>query len=193
MIQIDLKGSRLPQRNSSLLDCALPGVVTIIDANFGNVAHLSLGYGNTSYLYFINCGLRQISQSTFGGFHGLKTLQLNQNKVIVEPNAFKGLSHLTFLSVDKSSLRDIDPHWFAPLKKLTRLSLMKNQVLELEPMAFSALTKLKQLYLQFNLLKYITRRPFSKLRRLTKLNLSLNIIDFIEQGSFEDLTRLRCS
>ncbi|XP_051274354.1 toll-like receptor 13 [Dicentrarchus labrax] len=189
-LEVDLKGSRLPQTNTTLLDCATPHVVVIADANLGNVAQLSLGRGKTSRLYLINCGLKQISRTTFGGYQGLKTLQLNQNKVVIQQDTFKGLTHLTFLSFDKSNIRDIDPEWFIPLKKLNRLSLMKNDITELPPNVFSALTTLEQLYLQFNLLKYITRKPFSKLRRLKKLNLSLNIIDFIEEGSFQDLTKL---
>lgn len=193
MIQVDLKGSRLPQTNSSLLDCATPPVVVIADANLGNVAHLSLGRGNTSRLYLINCGLKQISRTTFDGYQGLKMLQLNQNKVVIQPDTFEGLTRLTFLSFDKGKIRDVDPNWFVPLKKLTRLSLVKNEITELTPNLFSALTQLEQLYLQFNLLKYITRKPFSKLRRLMKLNLSLNIIDFIEEGTFQDLTRLKYS
>ncbi|XP_070708148.1 toll-like receptor 13 [Pempheris klunzingeri] len=189
-VEVDLKGSRLPQTNYSLLDCATPPVVVIADADLGNVDHLSLGRGNTSRLYLINCGLKRISRTTFDSYQGLKTLQLNQNKVVIQPDTFKGLSSLTFLSFDKGKIRDIDPKWFAPLKRLTRLSLMKNEITELAPKVFSVHTQLEQLYLQFNLLKYITKNPFSKLRRLTKLNLSLNIIDFIEEGSFQDLTRL---
>lgn len=189
-LEVDLKGSRLPQANSSLLDCPFPRVVVIVDANLGNVAQLSLGRGNTTRLYLLNCGLKQISPTTFKGYPQLTTLQLNQNKVIIEHDTFKDLNHLTFLSVDKSKIRDIDPKWFVPLKKLNRLSLLKNEITELSPKVFSALTQLEQLYLQFNLLKYITRKPFSKLRKLSKLNLSLNIIDFIEEGTFEDLTKL---
>ncbi|XP_070846835.1 toll-like receptor 13 [Chaetodon trifascialis] len=189
-VEIDLKGSRLPQINSSLLDCDTPPVVVIMDANLGNVARMSLGRGNTSKLYLINCGLKQISRTTFDSYRGLKTLQLNQNKVVIQQDTFEGLTDLTFLSFDRSKIRNIDPNWFIPLKKLTRLSLLKNEITELPPQVFSVLTQLEQLYLQFNLLKYITKKPFSKLRRLRKLNLSLNIIDFIEEGSFHDLARL---
>ncbi|XP_020493189.2 toll-like receptor 13 [Labrus bergylta] len=190
-VEVDLKGSRLPQNNSSLLDCPSPPMFIMMDANFGNVDQLSLGRGNTSKLYLINLGLRQISRTTFDGYKGLKTLQVNQNKLIIEPDTFNGLTHLTFLSFDKSKLHEIDPNWFVPLINLTRLSLLKNEITELPPKGFSALIHLEQLYLQFNLLKYITRKPFSKLRRLKKLNLSLNIIDFIEEGTFQDLTCLR--
>eukprot|EP00064_Thunnus_orientalis_P004565 superscaffoldBa00000416_g4577 len=190
-VEVDLKGSKLPQRNSSLLDCATPQVVFIVHANLGNVAQLTLGKGNTSRLYLNNCGLKEISRATFDGYSRLKTLQLNQNKVVIQQDTFQGLTSLTFLSFDRSKLRDIDPNWFIPLKSLTRLSLMKNEITELTPKVFSALTQLEQLYLQFNLLKYITREPFSKLRKLNKLNLSLNIIDFIEEGSFRDLMSLR--
>ncbi|XP_040922374.1 toll-like receptor 13 [Toxotes jaculatrix] len=190
-IEVDLKGSKIPQQNSSLLDCATPPVVIIIDANLGNVAPLSLGKGNTSKLYLINCGLKQVSHSTFNGLQGLEMLQMNQNKVVIQPDTFKGLASLTFLSLDKSKIRDIDPNWFYPLKSLTCLSLLKNEIFELTPKVFTSLTQLQQLYLQFNLLKYITKKPFSKLKALKKLNLSLNLIDFIEEGSFEDLTDLR--
>nr|USC27895.1 toll-like receptor 13 [Sebastiscus marmoratus] len=189
-VEVDLKGSRLPPTNSSLLDCDTPPVVVIMDAKLGNVAQLSLGRGNTSRLYLINCGLKQISRTTFDGYRGLKVLQLNQNKLDIQPDAFKGLTRLTFLSFDRSKIRDIDPNWFIPLKELTRLSLLKNEITELTSNVFSALTRLEQLYLQFNLLKYISKKPFSKLRRLKKLNLSLNIIDFIEDGTFQDLTSL---
>ncbi|TKS89932.1 Toll-like receptor 13 [Collichthys lucidus] len=188
-IEVDLKGSKLPQTNSSLLNCATPRMVIIMDANFGNVAQLSLG-GNTSKLYLNNCGLKQISHTTFD-YHGLVTLQMNGNKLIIQQDTFKNLNNLSFLGLDKNRLRDIDPNWFIPLKKLTRMSLMKNEITELTPKAFSALTQLEELYLQFNLLKYITKKPFSRLRKLRKLNLSLNIIDFIEEGTFEDLKSLR--
>ncbi|XP_070783197.1 toll-like receptor 13 [Enoplosus armatus] len=190
-VEVDLKGSRLPQTTSSLLDCDTPSTVVIVDANLGNVAQLSLGRGNTSRLNFINCGLTQISCTTFDGYQGLKALQLNQNNVVIQRDTFKALTHLTFLSFDRSKIHDIDPDWFVPLKKLTHLSLLKNEITGLAPKVFSGLTRLEQLYLQFNLLKYITKKPFSKLRRLTKLNLSLNIIDFIEEGSFQDLTKLK--
>ncbi|KAM6963459.1 uncharacterized protein LKV04_019530 [Tautogolabrus adspersus] len=190
-VEVDLKGSRLPQSNSSLLDCPSPPMFIMMDADFGNVDQLTLGRGNTSKLYLINLGLKQISRTTFDGYKGLKTLQMNQNKLIIEPDTFNNLTQLTFLSFDKSKLRDIDPNWFVPLKNLTRLSLLKNEITELPPKGFSALINLEQLYLQFNLLKYITNKSFSKLRRLIKLNLSLNLIDFIEEGTFQDLTCLR--
>ena len=186
-----MKGSKLLHPNSTLLDCATPQVLFILHANLGNVAQVPLGKGNTGRLYLINCGMKEISRTTFEGYKRLKTLQINQNKVIIHEDTFQGMSHLTFLSFDRCKLRDINPNWFLPLKTLTRLSLLKNEITELTPMVFSVLTKLEQLYLQFNLLKYITKKPFSKLRRLDKLNLSLNIIDFIEEGSFQDLTRLR--
>nr|XP_020461930.1 toll-like receptor 13 [Monopterus albus] len=190
-VEVDLTGSRLPQHNSSLLDCATPPVVILKNANLGNVAQLSLGAGNTSKLYLINCGLKRISRTTFHGFQRLEFLQLNQNKVVIQPDTFKDLPDLSFLSFDKNKIRAIDPKWFIPLKKLTCLSLPKNEITELPPKAFSALTQLKELYLHFNLLKYITKKPFSKLCSLLKLNLSLNIIYYIEEGSFQDLTSLR--
>lgn len=193
MIQIDLKGSRLPQSKSSLLDCATPAVVVISDANLGNVAQLSLSKGKTRRLYLINCGLQQISHTTFYGFKGLEMLQLNENKVVMQQDTFEGLTNLNFLSFDKCKIRDIDPKWFIPLKSLKRLSFSKNEITELTSNVFSALVQLKELYLHFNLLKYITMNPFSKLWSLTKLNLSLNIIDFIAEGSFQDLKSLRYS
>lgn len=190
-IQIDLKGSKLPRGNSSLLDCRTPSKVFIIDANFGNVANMSLGSGRMKILDLINCGLKRISHLTFARQKGLKVLQLNQNNVDIQPDAFRDLTHLTFLSIERNKIRDIDPDWFIPLKNVTCLSMLKNQITELPPEGFSALTQLQQLYLQFNLLKYITRKPFRNLRRLKKLNLSLNIIDFIEEGTFQDLTNLK--
>ncbi|KAL7371994.1 hypothetical protein ABVT39_008181 [Epinephelus coioides] len=190
-IMVDLKGSRLSRTNFSLLDCGAPREVFIADANLGNVAQMSLGRGNTSRLHLINCGLTQISHITFDGYRGLKVLQLNQNKLGIQWDAFKVLTNLRFLSFDRSEVCDINPNWFVSLKKLTVLSLVKNEITKLPPNVFSALTRLDRLYLQFNLLRYITKKPFSKLRMLTKLNLSLNIIDFIESGTFEDLTRLK--
>ncbi|XP_029312425.1 toll-like receptor 13 [Cottoperca gobio] len=189
-VEIDLKGSRLRRTTSSLLDCDTPPVVVINDANLGDVGHLSLGRGNTSILSLNNCGLKHISRTTFKGYRGLKTLQLNKNQLKIQRDTFNDLTLLTFLSFDRSEVRDIDLYFFAPLKKLTHLSLLNNKITRLTPKVFSALTRLEQLYLQFNLLKSITNKPFSQLRRLTKLNLSLNIIHFIETGTFEDLTNL---
>lgn len=193
LIQVDLKGSRLPQSNSSLLDCATPLEIVIMDANLGNDSQLLLRKSKTKSLYLINCGLKQISHSTFYGFKGLKTLQLNENKIIIKQDTFKGLTHLKFLSFDKCKMRDIDPDWFIPLKNLNSLSFSKNEITELTTNVFSALSYLEELYLHFNLLKAITMNPFSKLWRLTKLNLSLNIIYYIEEGSFQDLHSLRYS
>ncbi|XP_074519569.1 uncharacterized protein LOC141785272 [Halichoeres trimaculatus] len=189
--EIDLKGSRFPQGNRSLLECSTPPMLILKDANLGNVAQLPLGKGNTSKLYLDNLGLKQISNATFSGYKGLKTLQMNRNRVVIEKDTFKDLTQLTFLSFDKNKIRDLDPEWFVNLRNLKRLSLLKNEITELPPKVFSALLELEELYLQFNLLKYITKKPFSRLRKLQKLNLSLNIIDFIEEGTFEDLTSLR--
>ncbi|KAL6095162.1 uncharacterized protein ACO6RY_16420 [Pungitius sinensis] len=189
-VEVDLKGSRMPRDNYTLLGCDTPPMVIIEDADLGDVSTLSLGRGNTSRLYLNNCGLKQVSPTAFAGYRGLTTLQLNKNKLHLHSDAFQGLSRLTFLSFDSSQISDIDPDWFVPLRGLTRLSLVKNEITELPPKVFSGLSRLEQLYMQFNLLKYITRKPFSGLRRLIKLNLSLNIIDFIEAGTFSDLTRL---
>lgn len=171
---MDLKGSRLPGANDSLLDCEAPPTVVIEDADLGS----------TGRLHLINCGLKRISRTTFEGYRGPKTLQLNQNPLDIQRDAFQGLTRLEFLSFDRSRIRDVDPDWFAPLTSLTRSSLPKNEITELVPKVFGALTHLEQLYLQFNLLKYISKQPFGKLRKLTKLDLSLNIIDFIEVGTF---------
>ncbi|MED6231463.1 hypothetical protein ATANTOWER_016487 [Ataeniobius toweri] len=109
----------------------------------------------------------------------------------VESDTFRGLTELTFLSLDRNRIRNIDLRWFVPLKSLHRLSLMKNEITELEPNVFHALTQLEQLYLQFNLLKSLKKKTFGNLYRLKKLNLSLNLICFIEEGTFQDLKNLR--
>ncbi|XP_041672319.1 toll-like receptor 13 [Cheilinus undulatus] len=189
-VDVDLKGSKLAQANSSLLDCSTPFLLLMKDAKFGNVAQLASGSRKTNELYLINVGLKQISRTTFTGYEGLKTLQMSQNEVIIEQDTFKDLTQLVFLSLDCSRLRDIDPNWFAPLKKLKQLSLLKNESTALPPMGFSALIHLEQLYLQFNLLKYITKKPFRMMQRLKILNLSWNIIYFIEEGTFQDLKSL---
>lgn len=190
-MQVDLKRSRLPETNSSLMDCDTPSMVVINNANLEHVTQLSLGRGNTSELYLNNCGLMRISRTTFDGYPGLRTLQLNRNAPDIQRDTFLGLNHLTSLGVDSCRVRDVDPNWFVPLKKLTRLSLIKNDISWLRKNVFSKLNKLEELYLQFNMLKYIVNKPFSKLRRLIKLNLSSNIIIFIKSHTFEDLINLR--
>ncbi|XP_035987945.1 toll-like receptor 13 [Fundulus heteroclitus] len=190
-VQVDLKGSKLPQSNVSLLDCPTPTTLIFMEAKLGNVARLSSGRRSTSKLCLTNCGLKQISNSTFEGFAALKTLCLDKNAVVIEPDAFRGMTTLRSLNLDRNRIRDIDPRWFLPLKTLTQLSLMKNEITELEPSVFHALTQLEQLYLQFNLLKSLKNRTFSNLFKLQRLSLSLNIICFIEPGTFQDLKNLR--
>ncbi|MEQ2243488.1 hypothetical protein ILYODFUR_007492 [Ilyodon furcidens] len=190
-VEVDLKGSKLPASNTSLLDCPTPPTLIINEAKLGNVARLSSEMSSTSKLYLINCGLKQISNSTFEVFTALKTLYLNKNSVDIKSDTFRGLTELTFLSLDRNRIRNIDLRWFVPLKSLHRLSLMKNEITELEPNVFHALTQLEQLYLQFNLLKSLKKKTFSNLYRLKKLNLSLNLICFIEEGTFQDLKNLR--
>lgn len=188
-MQVDLKRSRLPETNSSLMDCNTPSMVIINHANLEHVTQL--GRGNTSTLYLNNCGLKQISRTTFDGYPGLKTLELNRNAPDIQRDTFIGLTHLTNLGMDSCRVRDIHPDWFVPLKKLTRLSLIKNEISWLTKNVFSKLNNLEELYLQFNMLKYIMNNPFSKLRSLIKLNLSSNIILFIKNHTFEDLINLR--
>ncbi|KAK2884877.1 toll-like receptor 13 isoform X1 [Channa argus] len=189
-LKVDLKGSRSPQSNSSLLDCVTPLWLTIMDANLGNLAQLPLGKGRKHRLYLINCGLKEVSRTTFDSFKGLRTLQLNANRVIIQKDTFNGMTNLTFLSFDKCNIRDVDPNWFVSLKNLTRLSVTKNEITELEPYVFSALNKLEELYLHFNLLKFISSEAFRKLWKLKRLNLSLNIIHYIAEGAFQDLKNL---
>ncbi|XP_063748664.1 toll-like receptor 13 isoform X2 [Eleginops maclovinus] len=190
-VEVNLKNSRLPETNSSLLDCDTPRMVILNFAKLENVAQLSFGRGNTSQLYLNKCGLKQISRTTFEGYPGLKKLQLNGNSLDIQQDTFQGLTQLTLLSMDSSKVHDINPNWFVPLKKLTRLSLINNEITWLTFNVFSKLTNLEALYLQFNLLKYITNKPFSRLRRLLKLNLSMNSIIFIKDHTFEDLINLR--
>ncbi|KAM4624501.1 uncharacterized protein ACJ7VT_005351 [Polymixia lowei] len=190
-VEVDLRGSRLPPRNASLLDCALPKMVIIENAFLGDVDGLQLGGRNACKLLLNKCGLKKISRTTFDGYKGLKSLQLNTNNLVIHPDTFRDLSNLKLLSFDNSNVRDIDLNWFTPLKKLFYLSIPKNEITELLPNTFSALSNLKQLYLQFNVLKRIQRKSFSNLRKLWKLDLSLNTIHYIEDGSFQDLTRLR--
>ena len=161
-VDVDLRGSKLPSNYSAFLDCPTPTMVVLENGNLGDVgqSQLTKNRSKTKILFLNNCGLTDISQTTFKGFEDLQTLQMNRNRLKIHSGTFTELTALTFLSFDRSRVQELHPEWFVPLRNLTRLSILKNLITELAPNTFSSLLSLTELYMQFNLLKYITKRPF---------------------------------
>ncbi|XP_041737851.1 toll-like receptor 13 [Coregonus clupeaformis] len=191
-LEINLGRSKLPPNVSVLLECSTPNMVVLEKANLGDLGETQLVQDGrkTKRLYLVDCGLKDISHTTFRSLGGLETLQLNDNKLNIQMDTFTGLRNLTFLSLDRSKIRELNPRWFLPLRNLRCLSVIGNEIIEFIPNTFSDLQNLEELYMRYNVIRYITNQPFSKLSRLVKLDLSLNIIKYIEEGSFRDLENL---
>nr|XP_034995831.1 reticulon-4 receptor-like 1 [Zootoca vivipara] len=135
----------------------------------------------------------QISLLLRGHFSpSLVTLWLYSNNVtFVDPNAFRGFSHLEELDLgDNPNLQELSAKTFQGLSRLHALHLYKCGLSSLPGGIFSGLHNLQYLYLQDNRLGYLHDDLFVDLVNLSHLFLHGNRLWSLHQNTFRGLVNL---
>lgn len=80
-VEINLGRSKLPPNVSVLLEFSTPNMVVFEKVNLGDLGESQLVKDGSKIkiLYLVDCGLKEISHTTFQSLEGLETLQLNDN------------------------------------------------------------------------------------------------------------------
>ncbi|KAF7237441.1 Nyctalopin [Varanus komodoensis] len=171
------------------------------------------GLANLISLDLSHCNLFEIHPFVFTHLPSLEALDLTANNMRYLPQAFRSLTGLTRLSLERNrieaigrdSLKDMEALkelnlrrnriWtiqkdaFLPLDQLGVLNLGHNRLSDLPNQLFAGLTQLKTMHLEANRLTRIGC-PFSSLRSLRKLYLNNNRIFSVDGSAFSHLGEL---
>lgn len=126
-------------------------------------------------LYKLDLSNNQIHSVKRGAFAGLRRvtqllLESNPELVILEPEAFLGLSSLQMLNISSSRILALRKNTFDGLTSLRHLLLRSNMIVEIEDGAFRSLTSLVSLDMRGNEIRYFTKVVFNDLKSLRNLS-----------------------
>lgn len=126
-------------------------------------------------LYKLDLSNNQIHSVKRGAFAGLRRvtqllLESNPELVILEPEAFLGLSSLQMLNISSSRILALRKNTFDGLTSLRHLLLRSNMIVEIEDGAFRSLTSLVSLDMRGNEIRYFTKVIFNDLKSLRNLS-----------------------
>lgn len=126
-------------------------------------------------LYKLDLSNNQIHSVKRGAFAGLRRvtqllLESNPELVILEPEAFLGLSSLQMLNISSSRIMALRKNTFDGLTSLRHLLLRSNMIVEVEDGAFRSLTSLVSLDMRGNEVRHFTKSVFSELKSLRNLS-----------------------
>jgi len=126
-------------------------------------------------LYKLDLSNNQIHSVKRGAFAGLRRvtqllLESNPELVILEPEAFLGLSSLQMLNISSSRIMALRKNTFDGLTSLRHLLLRSNMIVEVEDGAFRSLSSLVSLDMRGNDIRYFTKLVFSDLKSLRNLS-----------------------
>lgn len=126
-------------------------------------------------LYRLDLSNNQIHSVKRGAFAGLRRvtqllLESNPELVILEPEAFLGLSSLQMLNISSSRITSMRKNTFDGLTSLRYLLLRNNMILEIEDGSFRSLNSLVTLDMRGNDIRYFTKSIFNDLKSLRNLS-----------------------
>ena len=152
---------------------------------FCNCRPAGHGDGETgTALHLKNC--------TFAASLHVETVDLEGRNIgSIEPDALKGLSHLTGLQLQNNDLTTLPAEAFRDLTSLQYLSLDNNSLATLPAEVFRDLTSLQYLYLDNNKLATLPAEVFRGLTSLQHLYLMNNKLTTLPAEVFRDLTSLQ--
>ncbi|XP_035699136.1 uncharacterized protein LOC118431848 [Branchiostoma floridae] len=159
----------------------------VTDVSAGALARLQ----HLEFLGIVGSNLPVLEPGSFS-LPEARWLSLRQNKIhTIEPRAFDGSRHITFLDLHGNDLHVVMTASFRGLTSLTSLDLDFNRIKHVMACAFESLLSLESLSLESNELNALKKHWFCGLSRLEVLNLAKNKIADIHQGSFQALQALR--
>jgi Leucine-rich repeat (LRR) protein len=149
--------------------------------------------GLSSLTKLVITGFKQLTRIISIPAATLEHIELSDNCIyMIETDAFRLLSKLTHLNLDKTflSAEQAFPA-FAYLTSLEQLSLRTNMIYSLEGLKSIYLPRLRVLNLCVGQVTKLSKQTFATLPGLCELIVSYNQIMEIEQGAFDGMVNLR--
>ncbi|GFR20910.1 uncharacterized protein TNCT_133691 [Trichonephila clavata] len=156
-----------PLQNLVLLDLKIQKTITF--RNFSNLRRMTL-------LHIENTEYKKIKQSDMEWLpRKLETLFFVNTKTLrIEPNAFKKLKKLEFLSFRKNDIKSIESNMFP--ENLLQLILSDNKLKSLPSDLSAALPKLNNIYVENNRITSFAEAPFGKFPDLAYIQIEGNLV-----------------
>ncbi|KAJ7310389.1 hypothetical protein JRQ81_007303 [Phrynocephalus forsythii] len=148
------------------------------------------GLRNLISLDLSHCNLFEIHPFVFSHLPSLEALNLTANNMRYVPEAFRSLTRLTRLSLERNHIEVVGRDSLKDLAALKELSLRKNRIWTIQGDAFSQLGRLGVLNLGHNRLSDLPNLLFSGLGQLKALHLEANWLTRVG-CPFHSLHRLR--
>ena len=162
-----------------------------VDGNVGcdEVSDADLAQARELFIY--QRGITSLSAGDFDGLSGLKTLNLETNRIRELPDGiFDDLTSLERLFIGDNELSELPEGILDNLTELQYLDLENMNLTTLPEGAFSNLANLKQLQLNVNDIANLPSGLFAGLSRLESLDIHGNEITELPQDLFDDLSSL---
>ncbi|XP_053130139.1 nyctalopin-like [Hemicordylus capensis] len=155
-------------------------------------AHTFQGLRNLISLDLSHCNLFEIHPLVFSHLLSLEVLDLTSNKLRYIPQAFRSLTSLTKLSLERNNIEAIGKDSLKAMTTLQDLNLRKNRIWTIQQDAFLQLDKLGVLDLGHNRLSDLPNQLFSGLSQLKTVHLEANRLTQINcsLSSLHSLTKL---
>ncbi|TKC37628.1 hypothetical protein EI555_009607, partial [Monodon monoceros] len=147
---------------------------------------------NVTLLSLKKNSIHSLSDKVFIKYTELKKIYLNHNCITtLRPGVFKGLHHLTWLSMVNNYLEALPKQMCAQMPQLNWMDLEGNRIKYLTNSTFLSCNSLTVLFLPGNQIDFVPEKTFSSLKNLGELDLSSNMIMELPPHIFKDLKLLQ--
>ncbi|XP_011314660.1 leucine-rich repeat-containing protein 15-like [Fopius arisanus] len=166
--------------------------VVMTDVNMDGASGPFINQRHLQYVQLFNNSLQEFPRDFFRGIPNLRQLEIYyQNFSTLSNHHLSEISeNLEFLSLTRSSVKNIEAEAFSKFHQLTYLNLSYNSLTELKPCMFNGLDSLVNLHLQGNKITTIRPGTFVTVLNLSALSLDGNPLDSLPQKIFTYLENL---
>ncbi len=145
-------------------------------------------YTNCKTIIIREQGILDVADGALTALVNVEKLEINFNHLeTIRRGMWHGLHSLTWLSLHKDNIVNLEPHAFAEIPELTRLTLSGNDISEIRSDIWETDNKLNYLGLHNNTIPNLSPGVFKKLQNLRSLDLSGNLLMAIDSSTFEGL------
>ena len=190
--KLSFKSNKISQITKDFFNDLPEGLCTL-DLEDNGIERMDKGIIENSYITKLLLNQNSISiieDEAFEKLPNLRTLILDNNRLLDTKFVATLPEGLKILSLRKNLIKEITPNSFAKLEKLKDLNLLDNNITEVKNQAFKGLSSLENLKITNAGVKKIENGAFEGLKALEILSLNNNSLEFIESSWFQDTDSL---